>query len=117
MKKSIVQADQGSCFLCGRNGSTDHLEKHHIFGASNRKHSEEDGLYVFLCGERCHRNGKASAHRSGYVMNTLHSLGQKAYEREIGTREEFVERYGRNYIRDERPFEEYMNSPEKGGKQ
>lgn len=101
IKKSIVQSDPNFCFLCGRNGSADRLEKHHLFGASNRKHSEEDGLFVWLCGERCHRNGSGSAHRNGDIMDGLHLIGQKAYEREIGTREEFVKRYGRNYLEEE----------------
>ena len=40
------------CFLCGRNGRGDRLERHHIFGAANRKLSEKYGLTVWLCGDR-----------------------------------------------------------------
>jgi hypothetical protein len=33
---------------CYITGATEGLHKHHIFGASNRKHSETYGLYVYL---------------------------------------------------------------------
>ena len=47
------------CFLCGKNGAADPLERHHIFGGPNRGKSEKYGLVVLLCGEECHRNGPA----------------------------------------------------------
>lgn len=98
MTKSIIQEDSSKCFLCGRNGSFDPLEKHHVFpGNPNRKHSEEDGLFVFICGDRCHRNGKLSAHKSAVTAELLKVEAQKAYE-DRHTREEFVQRYGKNYL-------------------
>lgn len=109
--KSIVQSDCSRCFLCGRNGATDRLEKHHIFGGANRRLSEEDGLYVYLCGDRCHRNGKIAVHKNRVIMDTLHEIGQKAYETHIGSREKFMERYGKNYLEYEKDFSQYMNRP------
>ena len=41
------------CFLCGRNGADDPLDKHHIFGGAYRKKSERYGLTVYLCHDRC----------------------------------------------------------------
>ena len=49
--------DERVCWLCGRNGNGDPLECHHIFGGAMRKKSEKYGLKVYLCGDRCHRNG------------------------------------------------------------
>ena len=40
------------CWLCGRNGSVDPLDKHHIFGGPYRKKSEKYGLVVYLCHDR-----------------------------------------------------------------
>ena len=51
------------CFLCGRNDTGDPLERHHIFGGANRKKSEKYGLVVYLCGNRCHRNGRGTQER------------------------------------------------------
>lgn len=99
--KSIIQTDCDRCFLCGKNGLYDHLEKHHIFGAYNRKKSEKDGLFVFLCGDSCHRNGKMAAHRNKEVMRALHQAGQRAWEEHYGSREEFMRKYGKNYLEEE----------------
>lgn len=85
------------CYLCGRNGYCDTLESHHIFPSSNRKYSEQYGLKVWLCGERCHRNGKQSVHRNSDVALRLKQDGQRKFE-ETHTREEFIQIFGRNYL-------------------
>lgn len=87
------------CFLCGRNGNGDRLELHHIFGAANRDKSDQLGLTVWLCGERCHRLGKYSAHQNGEVAAYLHAYGQrKAMKEQNWTAEEFKSVFGANYI-------------------
>lgn len=99
MAKSIMQdLSEPRCYLCGRNGSMDPLEIHHCLGGPNRKHSDQDGLVVLLCGERCHRNGKKSAHRCKETSDRLKADAQRAYEEQIGTREQFLDRYGKNYL-------------------
>lgn len=87
------------CFLCGRNGNGDRLELHHIFGAANRDKSDKLGLTVWLCGERCHRLGKYSAHQNGEVAAYLHRYGQeKAMKEQNWTSEEFQNVFGANYL-------------------
>lgn len=98
MAKSIMQEDREHCYICGRNGNGDPLEAHHVFGGPNRKLSEKDGLKVYLCGEECHRNGKYSAHRNPDTSLFLKKKAQEKCECKFGTREEFIKRYGRNYL-------------------
>lgn len=87
------------CFLCGRNGCGDRLERHHIFGGARRKLSEKYGLVVYLCGSRCHREGPYSAHQNAEVMQYLHEEGQKKAMKEQGwTVDEFREVFGANYF-------------------
>lgn len=50
MAKSIMQQDDNECYLCGANGTMDHLHWHHVFGGPNRKLSERYGLKVRICG-------------------------------------------------------------------
>lgn len=95
--KSIVQSDN-RCFLCGRNGNGDPLETHHIFFGPNRKLSDQDGMTVLLCGERCHRNGKNSVHMNATVDKKLKEIGQAVWEAHYGPTKEFIKRYGRNYL-------------------
>ncbi len=97
---SIMQKDK-VCYLCGRNGSEDPLELHHCFGAANRTHSDQDGLVVWLCGDRCHRNGSGAVHRNHATDLFLKEEAQMAWESCYGTREDFIKRYGKNYLEDE----------------
>lgn len=87
------------CFLCGKNGVNDRLERHHIFGGAYRDKSEKYGLVVDLCGNSCHRNGKKSAHRNAETALFLHQYGQKKVMKEQGwTKEKFQKEFGRNYL-------------------
>ena len=88
------------CFLCGRNGRGDPLEKHHIFGGNpNREKSERYGLYVYLCGDRCHRNGRGAVHRNAKTAQMLHEYGEKKWlEENNKTIEDFISEFGRNYL-------------------
>lgn len=91
--------DFKQCFLCGRNGRGDRLERHHIFGAANRNRSEKYGLVVYLCGNRCHRTGKYSAHQNADVRRYLRRYGQeKCMKEQNMTVEEFIQEFGKNYL-------------------
>lgn len=91
--KSILQVDD-KCFLCGKAFGT---ETHHIFGGPNRRLSDADGLTVRLC-RYCHDMVHFDAELSYPLNKALHEAGQRAYEHAGHTREEFLERYGRNYL-------------------
>lgn len=86
------------CFLCGRNGRGDRLERHHIFGGARRPLSEKYGLTVYLCGNRCHRSGEFSAHRNKETALYLHQAGQRMFEERCGNREEFIRIFGKDYL-------------------
>ena len=88
---SILQTNP-ECFICG---AMRELERHHCFpGVPNRKHSEEDGLWVWLCAD--HHRGDISVHFNRNMDLKLKRYAQAKYE-ESHTREEFVGRYGKSY--------------------
>ena len=88
-----------SCWLCGRNGAADPLERHHIFGGPNRRLSERYGLVVYLCGNRCHRLGKYAVHQCADTRITLRQWGQRKLMKERGwSRERFMSVFGKNYL-------------------
>lgn len=94
-----MQDSYDTCFLCGRSGSGDPLEVHHLFGGPNRKLSEQYGLKVKLCGNRCHRNGKEAVHRCAATAQTLHEYGQRKWIAENnGTVEGFIRVFGKSYL-------------------
>ena len=91
--KSIIQ-DRKECIICG----SWNVEDHHIFfGAAKRKISEKYGLKVWLCPT--HHRGTNGVHgKNGHKLDMqLKELGQKAFEWKH-TREEFLERFGKNYL-------------------
>lgn len=97
--KSIMQDDMDQCYLRGRNGVSDPLETHHVFGGPNRRLSDRDGLLVRLCGDRCHRNGKQAVHLCKETADRLKAEGQRAWmEKTDGSMEAFRARYGKNYL-------------------
>ena len=99
MARRKIDKGQRRCWLCGRNGIGDPLEEHHIFGGANRRKSEKYGLKVWLCGNRCHREGYEAVHRNARTQEKLHIYGQlKAMEEQGWTAEEFREVFGKSYV-------------------
>ena len=91
---SILQTDQSRCYRCGR--CDQHLDRHEIFGGSNRRKSQAMGLWVVLCHDRCHLNG---VHKDGDLMRKLRAEGQRMAMLRYGmSTEEFIKEFGKSYI-------------------
>jgi len=72
VKKTKRKADVPRvCWRCGRNGCVDPLDKHHLFGGALRKKSEQYGLVVYLCNNRCHENGTEAAPVGGPPIESI----------------------------------------------
>lgn len=92
------------CWKCGRNGCSDPLDKHHIFGGAFRGKSEKLGLTVDLCHDRCHIFGQEAVHKNRGAMQELQEYGQRlAMERFGWTVEDFRREFGKNYLPEETP--------------
>lgn len=88
-----------TCWLCGKNGTDEPLDRHHIFGGANRRKSEKLGLVVDLCHGSCHIFGERAAHRCRETAQALHEYGQRmAMERMGWSTADFVREFGRNYL-------------------
>lgn len=87
------------CFLCGKNGYSDPLDTHHIFGGPYRKKSERYGLTVKLCHHNCHIFGPHSVHQDAETAQRLHEYGQRKWMAEQDkTVDDFRREFGRNYL-------------------
>lgn len=87
------------CFFCGRNGKSDPLDRHHIFGGAYRSKSEKLGLVVYLCHNKCHIFGKDSVHKNPELMRMLHRYGQNlAMKENEWDTEQFIREFGKNYL-------------------
>lgn len=95
-RKGIVTEYGGICIFCGKPAECEH---HLLFGNGARKLAEEDGLKVPSCNG-CHNMGELSAriHDNPMAEKLSKMLGQAMYEAKVGSREEFLARYGRSYF-------------------
>lgn len=90
--KSIVQTEK-ECFLCSRKTC---LEKHHIWaGVANRKISEREGLWVWLCHD-CH-TGTEGAQYDKDTNIYLKQVAQMSYE-QTHTHDQWMLLIRKNYI-------------------
>lgn len=88
-----------SCWLCGRNGNADPLDRHHIFGGAYRSKSEKYGLVVDLCHESCHIFGRNAVHHNAETMRMLRRWGQEKAMRENNwTTADFIREFGKDYL-------------------
>lgn len=95
MKKlfSVFTDDMDHCiFTC-----TSPVERHHIFGGSNRKLSEKYGFVVPLRPD-LHPNGVFAGKDAKQVDIKLKNMAQEYYESKIGTREDFIKEFGKSYL-------------------
>ena len=91
MESIIQNKNDKECYVCK---TTLCLHKHHIFGASNRKHSERYGLVVYLCGYHHNLSDEGVHFRKDLDLH-LKQLAQTRFE-ETYT-ESFIKVFGKNY--------------------
>lgn len=75
-------------------------ERHEVFEGrtGNRAKSIEDGLVIFLTPER-HRTGRHAIHKDYVFWNEVKKIAEKRWREYYGkTKDEFMERYGKNYL-------------------
>ena len=75
------------------------IERHHVFGGAYKLKSEKYGYIAPLLKEY-HPNGSECANNDDWKATDLwlKQICQKDYESKHGTREDFIEEFGRNYL-------------------
>lgn len=81
------------CYICG---STQWIERHHIFPGANRKASDRFGMVVDLC-HYCHNEPPNGIHHNRENELRLKREFQALFEAEHG-HEAFMQVFGRNYL-------------------
>lgn len=72
---------------------------HHIMFGKNRKKADEDGLTVYLCYE--HHEGTYGVHgKKGHEIDELLKISaeQVWLTKNNKEKEDFIKRYGKNYL-------------------
>lgn len=90
---SVFTEDMDHCYFTG----CVPVERHHIFGGSNRKNSEKYGFVIPLRPD-LHPNGVHAGKDAGMIDKRLKQMAQEYFEREYGSREEFRSIFGKSYL-------------------
>lgn len=88
-RKSVFTEDLEHCYLCGKKKN----DLHEIYGGRNRINSIKFNLVLPLC-RKCHSLNQNNPFFNDY----WHRHGQLYWEEHIGSREEFIKVFRRNYL-------------------
>lgn len=95
MNRFSILQDEKKCYVCGQELG---LHTHEVFFGKNRQNSIEDGCCVYLCG-RHHNLSKEGVHLNHSLdLKLKKEMEKKWLETYDKTIENFIKRYGRNYI-------------------
>ena len=87
---SVFSNDTKKCYLCG---SKYKLTWHEIYAGRNRQNSMKYGLCLRMCSN-CHSREQENSQFNEF----WHKQGQLYWEEFIGTREEFISAFRKNYL-------------------
>lgn len=87
---SVFTENLAECIVCK---STYQLTWHEIFAGRNRKNSMEDGFCLRMC-LKCHEEKQENTDFNDF----WHRQAQLYFENNIGSRNDFLARYRRNYL-------------------
>lgn len=90
---SVLTDDMDHCMYTGSNV----VERHHVFGASNKGNSEKYGFIAPLRPD-LHPNGVHAGQSAKLVDIELKTRCQRYFEEHYGTREEFREIFGKSWL-------------------
>ena len=96
--KSVLTDDLDHCMFTG----DPRCERHHIFYNMGGKMKERCEKYGFIAPLRpdLHPNGVHAGPRRKEIDTDLKQRCQRYYEENYGTREKFIEEFGRPYLDD-----------------
>ncbi len=89
-----ILSNEKVCYICG---SPNNIHKHHVFGGANRKRSDREGCWVYLCAPH-HNMSDKGVHFDREADLKLKRECEREWVDRNGTIEDFIEAYGKNYI-------------------
>lgn len=90
--ESLISNDR-RCYVCG---TTVNLHVHHIFGGINRRTSDREGCWCYLCAYH-HNMSDEGVHFDHELDLKLKRECQEIWERSH-TRDEWYRKFGKSYL-------------------
>lgn len=91
--RSVLTDDLDHCMFTGAAP----VERHHVFGGSNRKNSEKYGFIAPLRPD-LHPNGVLAGRWAKEVDMELKQRCQRYFEENNGTRKDFISKFGKSFL-------------------
>lgn len=89
-RKSVFTDNLDICYLCGKKKN----DLHEVYAGHNRINSIKYGFVLPLC-RKCHSLNQ----NNPFFNNYWHRQGQLYWEKNFGSREEFIKVFRRNYLK------------------
>ena len=95
MNRFSLLQDTKQCYVCGTRFN---INIHEVYFGKNRQKSIEDGCCVYLCGKH-HNQSNNGVHFNHNLDQELKKQMEEQWLKHYNkTKEEFIKRYGRNYL-------------------
>jgi len=91
--KSVLTTDMKHCYICG----SENIHLHHVFGASNKRHSEEYG-YIIPLHPAYHNMSNKGVHHNREFDLMFKRMAQSHFEKHYGSRDDFIKIFGKSWI-------------------
>lgn len=95
MNRYSILQDKKKCYVCD---TTLGLHTHEVFYGKNRQKSIEDGCCIYLCGTHHNLSNQGIHFNHDLDIKVKEQMEQKWLEVYNKTIEDFIKRYGRNYL-------------------
>ena len=95
MNRFSILQDKKECYKCG-NRLDIHI--HEVYFGKNRQKSIEDGCCIYLCSTHHNMSNKGIHFDHNFDLEVKKKMEQKWLEYYGKTIDDFIKRYGRNYL-------------------
>ena len=95
MKRFSIIQDKKQCYVCGAEYN---IHTHEVYFGKNRNNSIEDGCCVYLCGRHHNQSNDGVHFNHDLDLKLKQDFEKKWLEIYNKTIEDFIKRYGKNYL-------------------
>ena len=95
MKRYSIIQKEARCYVCG---TSQNIHIHEVFFGKNRQISIEDGCCVYLCGRHHNQSNDGVHFNHDLDLQLKRTMEDKWLEYYDKTIEDFIRRYGRNFL-------------------
>lgn len=94
MNRFSILQNQKRCYKCGNTN----IHIHEVYFGRNRQKSIEDGCCIYLCDTHHNMSDKGIHFDHDFDLQVKQAMEERWLEYYGKTKEDFIKRYGKNYL-------------------